>query len=264
MGRTEEYLAGCVVVITRPRQQARTLHDLVVAAGGEPWMLPTIETVVEHGDAVALSAAGQPGFERYVFVSRNAARFAAVVSPQLAQLLATREVYAVGEGTRAELARLGIRAETGTSPRGGSDALLALAAFHRRWLRGRRVLIVRGAGGREVLREALESRGASVAYAEVYRRCCPRRVSKALLQRWRRQVPDVIVISSGEALSNLMKMLPADLLEGVTGIPLVVMSKRILAMARAAGFSPRAVFTATETSDAGLMAALKRALKKSK
>ena len=40
-------------------------------------------------------------------------------------------------------------------------------------MRGREVLIVRGAGGREYLKDELERRGARVRYATVYRRLKP-------------------------------------------------------------------------------------------
>src|SRR5438874_1776354 len=71
---------------------------------------------------------------------------------------------------------------------------------------GKRVLIVRGEGGRELLGESLAARGALVEYAQCYRRVRPAIDAAPLLAAWRRGELDAVTVLSAQALDNFIDL----------------------------------------------------------
>ena len=162
-------LAGRVVLVTRPAGQGEQLADRVRAAGGEPFLFPTlaIEPVSPSPHAAALLRRPDV-FSWAVFVSANA------VAHGLPLILAAGawppglRAAAVGAGTAAALRARGVPQVLAPAAGGDSESLLALAAMHE--VGGQRVLVIRGVGGRELLADTLRARGAHVEYLECYRR----------------------------------------------------------------------------------------------
>ena len=118
---------------------------------------------------------------------------------------------------------------------------------------GRRVLIVRGEGGRALLGEVLAARGARVQFAEVYRRVRPAVDARALVADWPTRV-GLAIATSDEVLQNLVEMLGADGHDLLLATPLVVISERTAATARGLGF--RRVRVAERAEDQAIVAAL--------
>jgi uroporphyrinogen-III synthase len=86
-----------------------------------------------------------------------------------------------------------------------SEALLSLPEL--RDVAGRRVLVFRGEGGREVLAAELTARGARVEYAECYRRERPSADARPLIEAWRRGEVHAVTAFSVEAVENLWTLL---------------------------------------------------------
>jgi uroporphyrinogen-III synthase len=216
-------LAGRGVVVTRPRELAESLARLLESRGARAVLFPAIEIEPLPAPAVLMRLAE---FDLVAFASPSAVRVAlAAKSPWPPRLAA-----AIGEGTRRELERAGARAVLAPEVGADSEALLALPRM--REVRGERILIVRGAGGRALLGEALAARGALVEYAECYRRARPKADAAALVQAWRRGEIDALAVSSAEALDNLLDMGAAPLLGAV---PVFVPHERIARHASARG-----------------------------
>jgi len=214
-------LAGKRVVVTRPRELAQGLAALIRQAGGEALLYPAIEIRDPQDPARARGVLGRlQEFDLAVFVSPSAVRKAF----ELAQGRAWPRVAAVGEGTRRELEQRGLRNVIAPAGQADSEALLALPELAQ--LTGSRVLILRGAGGRELLGETLAARGAKVETAECYRRAQP---SAAPLPEGR---IDAFCVSSGEALANLAAMLGRARLADT---PVFVSHQRVAAQAGALG-----------------------------
>jgi uroporphyrinogen-III synthase len=197
-------LRGRAVLVTRPVHQAEKLARLVSEAGGEAVLFPALAIESPADPApVREMLASLASFDLAVFVSPNA------VEHGLALLRgawpAAVPVAAVGEGTAATLRRNGII--TVVVPPGGADSESLLAMPQLKSLRGKRVLILRGEGGREVLAEELRQRGAEVTYAECYRRLRPRADPSALIARWEHGGLHAVTVMSGETLDNLWDML---------------------------------------------------------
>jgi uroporphyrinogen-III synthase len=147
----------------------------------------------------------------------------------------------VGAGTRRELERLGLK--NVTSPRAGADSEALLEALHD--VAGKRIVIFRGEGGRELLGDTLRERGARVEYAACYRRRRPDRPLES-------EPLDAVTVSSAEGLANLFDLADATLLRST---PLFVSHPRVAEEARARGV--REVLVAGPSDDemfAALMA----------
>ena len=117
--------------------------------------------------------------------------------------------------------------------RADSEGLLALPAFAAP--HGLRILILRGTGGRELLRQELERRGASVQVAELYRRVpvtpSPAALD-ALTEALAAPAAPVVVVTSIDLLTALLGGVPAATAATLRAVPLVVPGPRIAAAAR--------------------------------
>ena len=248
------------VVITRPRQQAEPLARAVAALGRTALILPLLD-ISPLADEAPLRAA-LADLRRYAlvaFVSPNAvdAAFAHVAAwpPEVA-------LAVVGEGSRAALARHGIdgaryRIHAPSDP-ARSDSEHLLQALDTDALRGRKVLVVRGETGREVLPDALRAAGADVETVAAYRRAVPAlNPDLAASLRTLLAAPNDWIITSSEALRGLAGLV-AQLDDGASVAKLqqqhlIVPHARIAETASALGFN---VVTLTGSGDERLLAAL--------
>jgi uroporphyrinogen-III synthase len=240
-------LRGAGVLVTRPAHQADCLCALVEAHGGHPIRFPAME-IVDPTDPAAAEALlrAADDFDVLLFVSANAVERAA---PKLPRPLRAA-LGGVGEGTARALRAQGLTPTILPVASADSEGLLALPAL--RAVRGKRVLIVRGEGGRALLGDELAARGAQVRYAEVYRRALPTVDAAPLVAAWPRQV-QVVVTTSREILDNLVDLLGAAGRARLGETPLVVVNERMAAHARGLGI--RRVIVATGAGDEALVRA---------
>ena len=156
-------LAGRTLVVMRPREQAGSLCERIRAAGGEALLFPVI-AVGPALDAAPLESLIDrlDAFDLAFFVSPNAANYAMQFILPRRPWPATLKVSTVGKGSERVLRGYGF--EHVIAPQDGfdSEAVIALPEFAAEAVAGRRVLIFRGDGGRELLADTLRERGASV------------------------------------------------------------------------------------------------------
>jgi len=243
------------VLVTRPAGQAAGLCRLVEEAGYEAVQLAAIE-IREPADLGALQTLVEtlPTYDLAVFISVNA------VNHGLDYILARRnwpkhvKIATVGASSAAALRDHGMKPDLVPEHRFNSEALLALDELQD--MHGKRVVILRGNGGREHLHDTLLARGAVVDYVEVYRRACPEidpQLMRSLLQPG---TLDVVTVTSNETLQNLYTMAGVDGQPLLRALPLVVASERQAVLARELGFEHAAV-VAENAGDAALVEALK-------
>jgi uroporphyrinogen-III synthase len=245
-------LDGAGVLVTRPAHQAGRLCALVEARGGRAIRFPALEIRDALDPAAAedlLRAAN--AFDLVLFVSANAVERAA---PHLPRPLRPA-LGGVGEGTARALQAHSLEPALIPTTSADSEGLLALPELQA--MRGQRVLIVRGEGGRALLGDGLRARGAEVRYAEVYRRALPAADPTPLLAAWPQQV-QVAVASSREILDNLVVLVGEAGRPLLEQTPLVVVNERTAAHARALGL--RRVIVAGGPGDEALVAAACAAL----
>lgn len=205
-------LSGRTILVTRPRAQAAGLARLIEQAGGQAHLFPAIE-IEDVPPPPVLGRLHE--FDLAIFVSPTAV---AKVMPRRVP-----RVAAVGAGTRRALEKHGIAGVIAPSSGADSEALLAVPEMQD--MKGKRVAILRGDGGRALLGETLAARGARVEHVTCYRRLRPQAPARA----WRTGELAAVTVSSGQGLANLFEVLDAALLRST---PLFVPHARIAEQAR--------------------------------
>jgi uroporphyrinogen-III synthase len=219
-------LAGKGVVVTRPAHQAQALMRLISGAGGKPLPFPVIEIRDIEDPAPVLALIDRlHEFNVAIFVSPNAAeKGLALVKARRAWPEKLRAA-AVGSGGVKTLQRHGVTDVIAPEGRFDSEALLELPAFA--LVYGKRFVVFRGVGGRELISETLRERGAMVEYAECYRRVRPANDVAPLLRAWERNELDAIAVTSSEGLRNFLDMIGAQARELALRTPVFVPHPRI-------------------------------------
>jgi len=210
-------LRGRGILVTRPGERAGNLVRLIEQAGGRAHRFPAIEI---HDLPPPAALARLEEFDLAVFVSPTAV---AKIMAHLDVWPGTLPAAALGGGTRRELERRGVA--NVISPREGADSEALLKELELRELAGKRIVIFRGEGGRELLGDTLRSRGAQVEYAAGYRRTRPEAP-----RLWKEDEIDAITVSSSQGLANLFEVLDGAFLRAR---PLFVPHPRVADAARA-------------------------------
>ena len=252
------------VVITRPAAQAGPLAARIAALGWPVTLLPLLEIHALDGaeECAQLQAvlARLAEYDLVALVSPNAID---CVFAHLPAWPSGLPLAVVGEGSRQALAAHGVTEAnaTITSPldTARSDSEHLLLALDLPALRGKRVLIVRGDGGRDYLADGLRAAGAEVEFVTAYRRKVPKLTPalRATLDKLLQHNNDWIITSS-EALRGLLALLgemgdEKTIVVKMQQQHLIVPHARIAQTAAVLGF---ARVTLTGSGDAGVLAAL--------
>lgn len=252
MAQNKPPLAGRGIVVTRPVHLAGELVSLIRAQGGNPILFPVLEIrdVADPGPLNALIARLDE-FDLAIFISPNAAETAMHLVTARRALPAKLAVAAIGGGGVRILERYGVTGVIAPVGRYDSEALLEQPALA--GVKGKRVVIFRGEGGRELLGDTLTARGALVEYAECYRRCRPDTDAAPLLAAWTGNALDAITATSSESVRNLYDMIGPPGRDRLRQTPLFMPHPRIAETARGLGLARLVV---TGVGDEGLVASM--------
>jgi uroporphyrinogen-III synthase len=224
-------LAGRGIVVTRPLEQAHGLASRIAQHGGRALLYPAIEIAVPSEPQALLRVLDRLAqADLAIFVSPAAVKQGMRWVRQRGAWPAGVRVGAVGPGSARELELEG-HASVMVPPAGAdSEALLALPELAS--VAGKRVVIFRGEGGRELLGDSLAARGAAVTYAACYRRVRPGTDFAPLVASW--SEVHAVTVYSTQAVENLFALLgkSAQLLERT---PLFVPHARIASEAAKRG-----------------------------
>lgn len=246
-------LAGRTIVVTRPAGQADALCAGILARAGRALKFPVIDIVpVTITTELAALIDTLETFDMAFFVSPNAAQHGVEAVRARREWPTQLRVATVGKGSEQALRALGFTDVI--APRAGfdSEAVLALPEFDANAVSGKRVIIFRGDGGRDLLGVTLSQRGAIIRYAACYARRIPSMGADRLLST--NASVDALVLTSSEGVGNLGVML-GEGMRRVFRIPVFAPHPRICARAREAGFT---TVIETEAGDAGVLEALEQ------
>ena len=215
-------LDGVGVLVTRPRAQADELVRAIEAEGGVARCFPVLE--IRPFDALdirnSVARLGKPDI--VVFISRNAVEYGIEYTDG-------GDIAVIGPATARAVRDAGRVVDI--RPEHGYDSEHLLAEERLRDVAGKRVRIVRGGDGRELLADELKKRGATVEYLSVYERRLPEVSADELADLeacWRAGGIDVVTVMSVQSLHNLVTLLPRWCARRLEDTPLVTPAGRVI------------------------------------
>ncbi|WP_044616303.1 uroporphyrinogen-III synthase [Gynuella sunshinyii] len=236
------------VLITRPSGQEHSLVQLLEGQSIAYDHLPLLSIApkaTEQADKELIMNLDQ--FTGVIVVSPNAARHGLDLIEQYWPQFPARQYWLTnGYGTAKVLEHAGLEVafpETGTR----TEDLLELPELDQ--IIGQKWLIIKGEGGRDLLKQELEDRGAEVSVLSVYKRSAPE-ITKAEAAKALADV-DTLILTSGEALDNLNKLADIEQLKDKT---FIVSSSRMAQMVQERGLTD--IVVAKGASDALILQAL--------
>lgn len=194
------------VLITRPEAKAQQLATLLDILNIESTSQPLFDYqpyATPKETSIALKQANI-----LIFVSAAAVNYANASCSLINNDLLNNPsllIFAVGNATKQALLSLGIT--NVLSPpyqEEHSEGLLKLPELNN--VAGKKVLIIRGNGGREHIAETLHLRGANVNYIESYQRVW-RTLTKNIAKQWHATQINCIVVTSNDILVALLDFL---------------------------------------------------------
>ncbi len=205
-----DLLKGLHVAVTRPVEQATSIIDAIHNHGGEAISFPLIAiSPLQDYREFDLAIAKLEQADWAIFISTNAVNNALPkILKKFGAVPNKLKFAAIGHQTAKELGLYGVHKVLTPSTRFDSETLLSLTEMQN--VTNQNILIFRGVGGRDVLAEALKTRGANVMFAECYCRTNPQMDTQLLNSAWQKKQLDAIIVTSSEAMRNLLNMAGED------------------------------------------------------
>lgn len=211
------------IVITRPSHQAKNLQTKLQAAGAEAILFPLLEITPPKDLAfIQKQLENIADYELVIFVSANAVEqtFKWIKVDSLKPI----KIATTGKKTAATLTKLGIEIDFCPDQIFNSEALLAMPKFPL-FCKDHKVVIIRGEGGRDLLKKSLLKIGAKVDYINAYQRSCPQKNLDFLKLQQRQSKLDVILLTSGSSVTNFFSLAKNE--EWINDLTLLLGSPRM-------------------------------------
>lgn len=222
--------------MTRPARQAAPLIELIQSTGNHAFHFPAID-IRPAADRPALLAKIKSLAEcdYAFFISPNAVTHGIeAVSEALGPLPPSLKLACIGAGTIAALQNAGYQCQLSPEENFNSEALLDLPELQA--VKDKQIVIFRGNGGRDKLRDELVKRGAHVQYLECYQRTTPTTDIKPVVDELAHGNIDIISFTSADAARNIVTMLGDQQGFNIYTLPVIAVSQRIADVCRKLGF----------------------------
>lgn len=221
------------VLVTRPGEDGSDLCQKLSTLGISNLHHPLL-TFIQGRDAASLQY-HLKNCHLVIAVSQHAVYWAQHILKHQNASFPTAPIYlAIGNKTAQLLQQY--CGKTVISPKiSDSEHLLDLPAL--KLVKNRRILILRGNGGRELIYQTLQQRGADVDYSEVYQRAYIPIDESIVYPYWKQLNIKQLVITSGDQLSYLITQSSNDFKHWLTQRELYIPSQRIEQEAKEFGFS---------------------------
>ena len=219
-------LFGKRVLVTRPRDQAAELVELLEEMGAEAIEAPMIRIAPPDDYGPLDDACNRAGtFDWIIFSSANAVDSfiqRLLATPHDLRSLRSVKLCAVGPATAERLAKYGLKVDLSPAEYRAESVLNALSAG--RELHGSKFLLPRADIGRELLADELRKQGADVTEVIAYRTVIvePEREGEPDIYRMllERRI-DVVTFTSASTVRNFVKVLGAEPAADLLGTTIV-------------------------------------------
>lgn len=240
------HLNGVHVLVTRPDPAGSELCRAIESQGGRATHFPVFSFAPPQDTAALEQAINQLGDQDWlVFVSPRAV-FGCVplLRRRWPELPPNVQFVAIGAGTAAALRAAGYQASIQPEQEWNSEGLLKLPVFQN--IRGKKIALIRGEGGRELLAQTMLARGAQVLHVVVYRREIAITDERLLAQT----DLNVILCTSIDGVQHFQKLAGAYW-PSMQALPLIVVSERIKKLAHDLDF--QRIWVAKNASHAAIL-----------
>ena len=249
------------VLVTRPAHRQAYLCQLLQNNALQPVPFATIQVVARDSSHSGYGLLKQhildlDLFDIIICISANAAEIAGeLIEDYWPQLPLGIHWIAIGKASARALEKYHIQAQTPASGH-DSEALLQLEKLQH--LKDKKVLILKGNSGRQLLSETLSARGAIITEAVLYDRLIATYTDRQINNSLYNSGLSAILVTSGEALYNLSAIARGSLNQfehkSLLATPLIVPSTRVAKIASTQGYYRITVARAAD--DQAMLAAL--------
>jgi uroporphyrinogen-III synthase len=195
------------VVVTRAAHQAEELAAPLRALKAEVILLPLIGIAPPlNPEALRHAAARSNEYDWIIFTSANTVHAFAAQLPESVQI-SKPHVATVGAATRETAEQLGFRVNLTPSKYIAESLIEALSGED---LNNRKVLIPSAAVTRDLVPDALRTRGAQVEVVEAYRNVIPPEAADRAAAVFREPYPDWVLFASSSAVDNLVRLIGVE------------------------------------------------------
>ncbi len=221
------------VLVTRPGEQGIQLCSLLEEHGISAYHHPLIDIVADLSDTNLHKYLNHA--QIIIAVSKHAVQCAQAILTCNGLSWPQQAIYlAVGQKTAHYLSKC-TQQKVNYPQVSDSEHLLRLPELNN--VQHQNVLILRGNGGRELIKDALIKRGAKVHYSETYKREFIPFDPVSCVSLWQAKQIDQIIVTSGEQLEYLCSQLTSEQLAWLNQQELYIPSQRIADIAIQKGFT---------------------------
>ena len=142
-------------------------------------------------------------YDMVIFISTNAV--VQCLKSMEAEKLKHKIIVSIGKKTAELLLKNGMQVNYSPERYFNSEALLAIDEF-KKVVVNKNIAIIRGADGRDYLKNKLINLEAKVDYIDVYKSHCPQQNLDELKKLWEQNKLDTIVLTSASSTANFFKM----------------------------------------------------------
>lgn len=251
---TNQLLKNLHILITRPNPAGEELCELIRSHEGTALHFPTIAFTPPNDMQSFRETIQTIGEQDWLLFVSPQAVYASIPAirqawpnfpPQLS-------LAAIGGGTVKALQAAGYQSVTHPEVEWHSEGLLELPAFQS--IAGKKIMLVRGEGGRDLLQQVFEERGARVSHLIAYQRVMPHLDVSQPVHYVKSNQLDAIVCMSFEGVKNLKTLLGDDAWPDLQNVPLLVSSERVKELAQGLGF--QTIWVANNASQQAVIDAL--------
>ncbi|MDR0805268.1 MAG: uroporphyrinogen-III synthase [Enterobacteriaceae bacterium] len=244
------------ILVTRPSPAGETLVKRLIEQGMVAYHTPLITFSAGNGlNNLPKYLINLRQDDIIIAVSQHAVQYAQDFLSHHHLTLPTHiQYFAIGEKTAFELQQAAHQQVSLPEGRAISEQLLKLPQLQH--VAGKKVLILRGNGGRQLLAETLEKRGALVTFCECYQRDPIAYDGNDLCHYWQQIHINTLVITSGEMLQQLYQLVPEGFRHWLFTCRLLVVSERLADQAKHLGWSQ--CYIADNANNEALLRALQQ------